>query len=58
MSIKKFSIFFSFVIYIHSSIIYEDGGYWFPFPTVSMNYSKNCTLDLSYLNWKIEERIK
>jgi len=58
MSINKISIFLSFVIGIHSSIIHEDGGYWFPFPTVSMNYSKNCTLDLSYLNWKIEERIK
>lgn len=40
------------------SIINEDSDYWFPFPTVSMDYSENCSIDMSYLNWKIEERIK
>ena len=40
------------------SLISEDGDLWFPFPTVSMNYSNNNSIDLSYLNWKIEERIK
>ena len=50
-------ILFSFFIYI-KPILYEDGDYWFPFPSVSMNYSDNNVLDLSYLNWKIEERIK
>ena len=57
MSFSEFFIFLLFFIYVYS-IIYEDGDYWFPFPTISMNYSKNCSIDLSYLNWKIEEKIK
>ena len=49
------------LIYINfaiSSISYIDGDYWFPFPTVSFKYSNKSVLDMSYLNWKIEERIK
>ena len=38
-------------------ISYIDGDYFFPFPTISKNYSSNASIDLSYLNWKIEERI-
>jgi len=41
-----------------SSISYLDGDYWFPFPTISFKYSNKSALDMSYLNWKIEERIK
>ena len=41
-----------------SKISYIDGGFYFPFPTISKNYSENAIIDLSYLNWKIEERIK
>ena len=48
-------IFLSFFFFI-TSIIYEDGDYWFPFPTVSMNFSEKCSIDMSYLNWKIEEK--
>ena len=51
----------SLLIYINfaiSSISYIDGDYWFPFPTVSFKYSNKSALDMSYLNWKIEERIK
>ena len=51
----------SFLIYINiaiSSISYIDGDYWFPFPTISFKYSNKSALDMSYLNWKIEERIK
>ena len=40
-----------------SEISYIDGDYFFPFTTISKNYSSNATLDLSYLNWKIEDRI-
>ena len=51
----------SLLIYINfviSSITYIDGDYWFPFPTLSYKYSNKSVLDMSYLNWKIEERIK
>ena len=41
-----------------SSVSYIDGDYWFPFPIVSFKYSNKSVLDMSYLNWKIEERIK
>ena len=41
-----------------SSILFVDDDYWFPFPTISMNYSNNSVIDMSYLNWKIEEKIK
>ena len=41
-----------------SQISYIDGDYFFPFPTISKNYSEKVAVDLSYLNWKIEERIK
>ena len=57
MSLKVLSL----LIYINfaiSSISYIDGDYWFPFPTVSYKYSNKSILDMSYLNWKIEERIK
>jgi len=57
MSLK----FLSLLIYINfviSSISYIDGDYWFPFPTISFKYSNKSALDMSYLNWKIEERIK
>ena len=54
---NKIFIFLSSLTYIYS-IINEDGDSWFPFPTISMNYSKNNIIDMSYLNWKIEERIK
>ena len=40
-----------------SKISYIDGDYFFPFPTISKNYSEKAIIDLSYLNWKIEERI-
>ena len=40
-----------------SQISYIDGDYFFPFPTISKNYSEKAVIDLSYLNWKIEERI-
>ena len=52
-------IYFLFCIsFSFSSILYDDGDYWFPFPSSSMNYSNNSVLDFSHLNWKIEERIK
>ena len=57
MSLKVLSL----LIYINfaiSSISYIDGDYWFPFPTVSYKYSNKSVLDISYLNWKIKERIK
>ena len=57
MSLKVLSL----LIYINfaiSSISYIDGDYWFPFPTVSYKYSNKSVLDMSYLNWKIKERIK
>ena len=41
-----------------SSVSLLDGDYWFPYPTISMNYSNNSLIDMSYLNWKIEEKIK
>ena len=41
-----------------SSISFIDGDFWFPFPTVFMDYSNNSVIDMSYLNWKIEEKIK
>ena len=50
-----------FVFYIKlviSSVSFIDGDFWFPFPTISMDYSNNSIIDMSYLNWKIEERIK
>ena len=47
-----------FLSFSFSSILYDDGDYWFPFPPKSMNYSNNSVLDFSHLNWKIEERIK
>ena len=40
-----------------SQITYIDGDYFFPFPTISKNYSSKAAIDLSHLNWKIEERI-
>ena len=40
-----------------SKITYIDGDYFFPFPTISKNYSSKAAIDLSHLNWKIEERI-
>ena len=46
------------IYFVISSISYIDGDYWFPFPTVSFKYSNKSALDMSYLNWKIEERIK
>ena len=45
-------------ISLKSDISYVDGGFYFPFTTISKNYSENAVIDLSYLNWKIEERIK
>ena len=45
------------VICIFSSVSNIDGDYWFPFPTVSMNYSNDSIIDMSYLNWKIEEKV-
>ena len=53
----RYLIFVSFFLLI-TSVFYEDGDYWFPFPTISMNYSENCSIDMSYLNWKIEEKVK
>ena len=50
-------IFLSFFFFV-TSILYEDGDYWFPFPTVSMNFSEKCSIDMSYLNWKIEEKVQ
>ena len=47
-----------YIKYIFSSVSLIDGDYWFPFPTVFMNYSNNSVIDMSYLNWKIEEKIK
>ena len=41
-----------------SNISFIDGEYWFPFPTISMDYSNNSIIDMSYLNWRIEEKIK
>ena len=52
----SFNILF-LIILCSSEIFYLDGDYFFPFPTVSKNYSVNASIDLSYLNWKIEERI-
>ena len=55
--IKIFLIF----LVINSSfslVSYIDGDYWFPFPPICMDYSNSSSVDLSYLNWKIEERIK
>ena len=52
----KYLIFLSFFLFI-TSVFYEDGDYWFPFPTESMNYSDNCSIDMSYLNWKIQEKV-
>ena len=46
------------IISLQSKVSYIDGDYFFPFPAVSTNYSENAVIDLSYLNWKIEERIK
>ena len=40
-----------------SKISYIDGDYFFPFPTISKNYSEKAVIDLSYLNWKIEDQI-
>ena len=51
-------LFLLIISHLHSSeISYIDGDYFFPFTTISKNYSSNATLDLSYLNWKIEDRI-
>ena len=58
---KKIIVINLIFLLINSSISlvsYIDGDYWFPFPTISMNYSNSSSIDLSYLNWKIEERIK
>ena len=58
---KYFNCILLFLFYIKcniSNISYLDGDYWFPFPTISMNYSNNSVIDMSYLNWKIEEKIK
>ena len=60
----KFLICF-FIFYINiliiisysSGISYIDGDFYFPFTTISKNYSEKSVIDLSYLNWKIEERI-
>ena len=43
--------------FIYTSVSYIDRDYWFPFPTVSMNYSNDSVIDLSYLNWKIDEKV-
>ena len=60
--IIKFVFLFSLIkitnLLIPNEILYIDGDFWFPFPTISTNYSSNASLDLSYLNWKIEDRIK
>ena len=56
MYFKFLSLLFNINLVI-SSISYIDGDYWFPFPT-SFEYSNKSVLDMSYLNWKIEERIK
>ena len=53
----KYLIISSFFLLI-TSVFYEDGDYWFPFPTISMNYSENSSIDMSYLNWKIEEKVQ
>ena len=41
-----------------NNISFIDGDYWFAFPTVSLDYSNESIIDMSYLNWKIEEKIK
>ena len=59
MKYITFILFFIFCTKTNNSdVSFIDGDYWFPFPTVSMNYSNNCTIDMSYINWKIEEKIK
>ena len=52
---------FLLLLYINlilTEVSYVDGDYWFPFPTVSMDYNNESAIDMSYLNWKIEDRIK
>ena len=56
--LAKIFLFSIYIKFIFSSISLIDGDYWFPFPTVFMNYSNNSVIDMSYLNWKIEEKIK
>ena len=46
------------IIPLSSQITYIDGDYFFPFTSISKNYSEKAVIDLSYLNWKIEERIQ
>ena len=56
--LAKIFLFSIYIKFIFSSISLIDGDYWFPFPTVFMNYSNDSVIDMSYLNWKIEEKIK
>ena len=52
---------FLLLLYINlilTEVSYVDGDYWFPFPTISMDYNNESAIDMSYLNWKIEDRIK
>ena len=56
IKIFLFSIYIKFIL---SSVELIDGDFWFPFPTVFMNYSNNSVIDMSYLNWKIgKDKIK
>ena len=54
----KILLFSIYIKFIFSSVELIDDDYWFPFPAVYMNYSNDSVLDMSYLNWKIEEKIK
>ena len=58
---KQLFIIFLLLLYIKlicTKVSFIDGDYWFPFPTISMDYSVDSIIDMSYLNWKIEDRIK
>ena len=39
-----------------SNISFIDGDYWFPFPTISMDYSNNSIIDMSYLIGKLKRK--
>ena len=54
----KIFLLFLYIKLIFAKISFIDGDYWFPFPTISMDYSDDAIIDMSYLNWKIEDKIK
>ena len=54
INIILFLLYFNFIF---SEVLFLDNDYWFSFTTVSLDYSNDSVIDLSYLNWKIEEKI-